>query len=160
MQRAFNLADEPYRFHRPSGGKTRTQRRGYLRCNHPPLFAVGISHPQPRLKVLMLNNKKRFANTVADQFRMSATWRQAKADRFSHDGRNADAARRLRELESQVVVSDDIWEEIEPLASDHAACLAAMSETNRDVGFRKHPRDFSAWLENFLSNLTLRSVAA
>jgi hypothetical protein len=102
----------------------------------------------------MLNNKNRFINTVSDQFRMSSNWRDAKASRFGHDGRNADAARRLRELESQVAVPDDIWKQIEPLVSDHPACLAAISETNRDVGFRKHPRDFAAWLENLHVNLT------
>jgi hypothetical protein len=108
----------------------------------------------------MLTNKNRFINTVSDQFRNTAEWRQAKADRFSHDSRNADAARRLRELEYQVMISDDTWDEIESLVWDHRACLAAISETNRDVGFKKHPRDFAGWLENFISNLALHSVAA
>jgi hypothetical protein len=66
----------------------------------------------------------------------------------------------LLELESQVALPDDTWKRIEPLVSDHAACLAAISETNRDVGFRKHPKDFAAWLENLLSNLALHSVTA
>jgi hypothetical protein len=108
----------------------------------------------------MLTNKNRFSYTVAEQFRSSAGWRQAKADRYQHDSRNADAARRLRELEFQIEISDETWNEIERLVSNHRASLAAMSETNREVGFKKNPRDFSAWLENFISNLTLQSVAA
>jgi len=58
----------------------------------------------------------------------------------------------LPELESQIVIPDNVWEKLAPLVSD-LACLAAISETNRDVAFRKHPADFSAWLENLHSNL-------
>jgi hypothetical protein len=104
------------------------------------------------MKVFMLNNKSHFIVTLSDQFRMSSGWREAKAKRFTHDARNADAARRLLELESEIVIPDNVWAQLGPLASD-PACLAAISETNRDVGFRKHPRDFAAWLENLLSNL-------
>jgi hypothetical protein len=38
--------------------------------------------------------------------------------------------------------------------------LAAVSDTNRDVGFRTNPRDFAAWLDILRSNLKLRSVVA
>ncbi len=84
---------------------------------------------------------------------MSSNWRDAKAKRFTHDVRNADAAKRLLELESEIAIPDNVWTQLEPLVSD-PACLAAVSETNRDVAFRKHPRDFAAWLENLHSNLT------
>jgi hypothetical protein len=62
-------------------------------------------------------------------------------------------------LESQIVIPDDVWEKIKPLVSD-PICLAAISETNRDVGFRKHPADFADWLEDLHANLALHSVAA
>jgi hypothetical protein len=100
----------------------------------------------------MFNNKSDFIPTLSDQFRMSAKWRKGHTKRFS-DPRNADASRRLLELESQIVISDCDWETLAPLVSN-PSCLAAISETNRDVGFRKHPRDFAAWLENLHGNLT------
>jgi hypothetical protein len=104
-------------------------------------------------KVFMSNNKTNFIATLSDQFRMSANWRKAQAKRYTYDARNAEAAQRLLELESQVIIPDSLWQKLAPLVSD-PACLAAVSETNRDVGFRKHPSDFSAWLENLRSNLT------
>ena len=71
----------------------------------------------------MIIDKKRFLKTASEQIRLSAE------------------------------LSDSAWEEIAPLVSDRVACLAAMSATNREVGFKKHPRDFAAWLYNFLSML-------
>jgi hypothetical protein len=71
-----------------------------------------------------------------------------KQNEFSHDPRNAQAAKRLRELASQLCISDDAWALLEPhFNGADARWLAAVTETNRDVGFRKHPRDFAAWLE-------------
>ena len=101
----------------------------------------------------MFNNKNDLAATLSYQFRTSSKWRTAQAKRYKHDGRNAEAAHRLLELESQIRISDAIWEALAPLISK-PACLLAISETNRDVGFRKYPRDFTSWLENLHSNLT------
>jgi len=99
------------------------------------------------------NNKTEFATTLSDQFRMSANWRTTNAKRYTHDGRNSEAAKRLLELESQIVIQDEVWEHLRPLLAD-PACLAVISETNRDVAFRTQPADFTAWLENLHSNLT------
>jgi hypothetical protein len=107
----------------------------------------------------MLTNKQRFAYTVAEQFRNSAGWRQVKAERYQHDYRNANAARRMRELECEIEIPDDTWEEIEHLVSDRRASLAAMSETNREIGFKRNPADFAAWLERFILNLNLSEAA-
>src|SRR5712664_4924004 len=101
----------------------------------------------------MFNNKNIFASTLSDQFRTSSNWRKAQAKRFTHDARNAEAAKRLLELESQIVIPENVRQQLAPLVAD-PAYLAAISETNRDVAFRKHPADFSAWLENLHSNLT------
>jgi hypothetical protein len=75
---------------------------------------------------------------------MSADWRKAQAKRYAYDGRNAVAAQRLLELKSEIDIPDGVWKQIEPLVAD-LACLAVVSETNRDVAFRKHPVDFAAW---------------
>jgi len=104
------------------------------------------------MKVFMFHNKSNFA-ALSDQFRTSANWRKGQAKRFAQDGRNADAAQRLLKLESQIVIQDEVWQHLQPLVSG-PACLAAISETNRDVGFRTRPADFAAWLENLHSNLT------
>ena len=128
----------------------------FARNNHAVLRGVTTTN----LKVNMFfNNKSEFAATLSDQFRTSSNWRKAQAKRYAHDTRNGEAAQRLLELESQIVIPDNVWEKLAPLVSD-SACLAAISETNRDVGFRKHPANFSAWLENLHANLAMYSVAA
>lgn len=101
----------------------------------------------------MFHNKSDFSATLSDQFRISANWRKAQAKRFTHDARNAEASQRLLELESGINIPDSVWQQMQPLVSD-PACLAVVSETNREVAFRKHPRDFTAWLENLHANLT------
>jgi hypothetical protein len=102
---------------------------------------------------ILFHNKSNFAAALSDQFRTSANWRTGQARRFTHDGRNVDAAKQLLLLESEIVISDEAWTQLEPLVSNPTS-LAAISETNRDVGFRTHPADFAAWLENLHSNLT------
>src|SRR6267378_2390332 len=108
----------------------------------------------PNLKVNMFKNKTIFASTLSDQFKISSRWRKAQAKRLTHDARNAEASQRLLELESQIVISDNVWEQLAPLISD-PVCLAAISDTNRDVAFRKNPRDFAAWLENLHANSSI-----
>jgi hypothetical protein len=107
----------------------------------------------------MFKNKTIFASTLSDQFKISSRWRKAQAKRLTHDARNAEASQRLLELESQIVISDNVWEQLAPLFSD-PVCLAAISDTNRDVAFRKNPRDFAAWLENLHANLMFHAVVA
>src|SRR6266851_2821002 len=101
----------------------------------------------------MFHNKNTFASTLSDQFKTSSNWRKAQAKRYTHDARNAEASQRLLELASEIVIPDNVWETLEPFVSG-PACLSAVSETNRDVAFRKHPRDFAEWLDNLHSNLT------
>lgn len=101
-----------------------------------------------------MNNKHIFVSTLSAQFKITARWRGNNAKRFSHDRRNADAEQRLLDLASQVNVSDDDWTRFAPLVQDDATCLSAISETNRFVGFKTSPVDFSAWLESLHTNLT------
>ncbi len=101
--------------------------------------------------------KTNFIESLSHQFRVSSHWRKRQAKRYLYDARNGIAAERLLELESQIVIPDHIWKQLAPLVSG-PACLAVISETNRDVAFRRHPCDFSAWLENLLSNLTCQGA--
>ncbi|KJC53472.1 hypothetical protein UB31_08655 [Bradyrhizobium sp. LTSP849] len=103
-----------------------------------------------------MNNKPIFVSTLSTQFKVTAKWRDNNAKRFAHDIRNADAAKRLLELESAIRVSDDEWTRFAPLVQDDAACLSAISETNRLVGFKEKPSDFTAWLESLHCSLTRR----
>jgi hypothetical protein len=100
----------------------------------------------------MLFSKNEFVDTLSDQFRTTAKWRKTNAKRFGHDDRNADAARRLLELKSQIFITDEVWERFRPIVSG-PTCLEDISATNREVGFKRHPADFSAWLENLHANL-------
>src|ERR1700710_2043922 len=101
----------------------------------------------------MFHNKDNFTAALSNQFRVTESWRNGNAKRYPHDTRNAESALRLRELRSQIAITDEVWDHLKPLVSD-PTCLKAISETNRDVGFRSHPADFVAWLENLHSNLT------
>ena len=107
----------------------------------------------------MFHNKIVFSSALSVQFRISSKWRASQAMRFKHDARNSAAAERLIELESQIHITDEAWTQLEPFLSD-STCLAAISDTNRDVEFRVFPRDFSAWLDQLCTNLKLRSVVA
>jgi hypothetical protein len=107
----------------------------------------------------MFHNKIVFGSALSDQFRISSKWRAVQAKRFIHDVRNAKAAERLVELEAQIAITDEAWTQLEPFLSD-STCLAAISDTNRDVEFRAFPRDFAAWLDQLCTNLKLRSVNA
>jgi hypothetical protein len=60
----------------------------------------------------------------------------------------------LLELESGIDISDALWDKLSPYYDESdTRWLTAVSETNRDVGFRKHPCDFAAWAEHLLLNL-------
>ena len=102
---------------------------------------------------MLHNNKENFEASVSKQILVSADWRDRQLHRFPDDDRNTKARARLLELESQIDISDDAWQELEPIVQGNKF-LTAISETNRDVGFRTHPADFTAWLENLHSNLT------
>jgi hypothetical protein len=99
-------------------------------------------------------NKPIFEQTVSVQMKISAKWRNNNSIRYAHDIRNADAAKRLLDLESEIHISDEIWTRIAPLVQDDAACLSAISEANRLVGFKELPTDFGAWLESFYTILS------
>ncbi|MFC7700919.1 hypothetical protein ACFQX9_30085 [Bradyrhizobium sp. GCM10028915] len=102
---------------------------------------------------MFFHNKSNFESTLSNQFRISSGWRGKNAKRYGHDDRNAKASRRLLELEAAIHISDDAWNRLAPLVTS-PACLAAISETNRDVCFRTDPPDFSAWLDSLQANLT------
>jgi hypothetical protein len=82
----------------------------------------------------------------------SSNWRRAQGTKFPADTRNDKASLRLLELESLIEITDSIWTEIAPYYNESdSRWLAALSDTNRDIGFRRHPRDFAADLDNLLS---------
>ena len=102
----------------------------------------------------MLNVKEDCACYLATRFRTNASWRIGNAIKFPSDGRNALAAELLLELKSNIEISDAMWDRLSPHYNEtDARWCAAVSKTNGDVGFRKHPRDFAGWAENLLSNL-------
>jgi hypothetical protein len=105
-------------------------------------------------------NKPFFLSTLSIKYKLSAKWRDNNSIRFAHDGRNADAAKRLLDLESQIHVSDENWNRIVPLVQNDSACFSAISETNRLVGFKELPADFSAWFEIFCVMLSRQPVVA
>jgi hypothetical protein len=103
------------------------------------------------------------AFSLSRSFLTSSRWRDRQASLYAHDySRNANAANRLRELASQIAISDYDWNRIKPHFSNGADArwLSAVSDTNREVGFRRQPRDFSEYFDNLVANLAVNSVAA
>jgi hypothetical protein len=98
------------------------------------------------------NNKANFEASVSKQILVSADWRDRQLQDSLMTIGITKAKARLLELESEIDISDAKWEQLEPIVQGNKF-LTAISETNRDVGFRTHPIDFSAWLENLHSNL-------
>jgi hypothetical protein len=99
------------------------------------------------------NNKEHFEDFVSKQMLVTRDWRNQQLRRFPEDVRNEKAAARLLELESKIDISDYAWQQLEPLVQG-VNFMTAISATNRDVGFRTYPLNFTAWLEHLHSNLT------
>jgi hypothetical protein len=99
------------------------------------------------------NNKEHFDAFISEQSLACANWRDRQLQRFPEDARNSKAKARLLALESEIDISDAKWKQLEPLIQGNKF-LTAISETNRDVGFRTYPLNFTAWLEHLHSNLS------
>ena len=105
----------------------------------------------------MEDHKQACARYLAQRFRGSSDWRRCQSAKFPNDPRNPKAQRRLLELEAEIAIPDSSWEKLSPHYNEFDShWLAAVSDTNRDVGFRRHPRDFAEYLENLLANLARR----
>jgi hypothetical protein len=103
----------------------------------------------------MTNYKEHCTRYLSNRLRGSSDWRRAQGTKFPADTRNDKASVRLLELESLIEIPDLIWTSIAPYYDESdSRWLAAVSDTNRDIGFRRHPRDFAAYLDNLMSNLT------
>jgi hypothetical protein len=104
--------------------------------------------------IIMLSNKEDCAHYFATRFRANSVWRKGQFVKFPCDIRNALAAEQLLELKSGIAISDAMWETLSSYYNEaDPHWLAAVSQTNGDVGFRKHPKDFAGWVDNLLSNL-------
>jgi hypothetical protein len=98
------------------------------------------------LKENMTNYKEYCTKYLSNRLRGSSDWRRAQGTKFN-DARNDKASQRLLELESSIEIPDAIWNDIAPYYNENdSRWLAAVSDTNRDIGFRRHPRDFSTSL--------------
>jgi hypothetical protein len=104
------------------------------------------------------NSKEDFANYLKRALCACSKWREQQANRYPTDeARNRKAAARLAELASEISVPDSVWSDIGPHYNEASSrFVAAVSDSNRDVEFRRHPKDFSAYLQNLSSNLVRR----
>jgi hypothetical protein len=154
----YRLGTSSYRSHRPTQflrPRNPTATPGFfalqsIRRN----FAADISSSS-FLKEIMTNYKEHCSQYLSNRLRGSSDWRRAQGTKFPEDRRNDKASERLLELESSIDIPDTVWNQIAPFYNEcDSRWLAAVSDTNRDIGFRRHPRDFAAYLENLVSNLT------
>ena len=85
----------------------------------------------------------------------AADWREFQACKYPADSRNTLAAQRLNTLAAGMTIPPDVWSDLERHYDESSPrWLDAVSQTNREVCFRKHPLDTAAYLRNLISNLT------
>jgi hypothetical protein len=102
----------------------------------------------------MEDHKQACAIYLAQRFRGSSAWRRCQGAKFPNDPRNQKAQQRLLELATEIDISDRLFDHVVKHYNEtDSRWLAAVSDTNRDVGFRRHPRDFSDYLQTLLLNL-------
>src|SRR3981189_2091425 len=102
----------------------------------------------------MEDHKQACARYLAQRFRGSSDWRRCQSAKFPNDPRNPKAQRRLLELEAEIAIPASSLETLSPHYNEFDThWLAAVSDTNRDVGFRRHPRDFAEYLQNLLTTV-------
>jgi hypothetical protein len=106
--------------------------------------------------IAMLDNNTAFTHYLKKQFNATSRWRSRQAVRFPDDRRNADASTRLTELKSEIEIPDGFWKAAPDFSIVCPRWSAAISQTNRDVGFRSHPLTFSEYLHDLLSNLAMQ----
>jgi hypothetical protein len=106
------------------------------RRNCAPDFIIII------LKEIMTNYKDHCTRYLSNRLRGSSDWRRAQGTKFPADTRNDKASSlRLLELESLIEISDLIWTRNRAVLQRKWQPLArGSSDTNRDIGFRRHHR--------------------
>lgn len=107
---------------------------------------------------MLNNNKDDLANYLHRALSACAKWREQQGDRYPTDeARNRKAAARLAQLASDISIPDSVWASIAPHYNEASnRFLAAVSDANRDVEFRRHPKNFAAYLQILASNLVRR----
>jgi hypothetical protein len=115
---------------------------------HERFFFVGIDPPQLRGGYFTIINLKDnsygrsqtgLRTIFGAAFCGSSDWRRCQSAKFPNDPRNPKAQRRLLELEAEIAIPDASWEKLSPHYNEFDShWLAAVSDTNRDVGFRRH----------------------
>lgn len=115
-------------------------------------FNAAIARQQHIGKQLYYDNRKDLEDFISGQMLATRNWRNQQSKRFPDDARNRDAADKLQELESRIDITEEEWKRLAPLPQT-SSFLTAISATNRAVGFRSNPRNFSGWLDNLHFNL-------
>jgi hypothetical protein len=100
-------------------------------------------------------DKEDLSRTLLRNFNSAAKWRQCQASKFPEDNnRNSKAAERLLKLASDISIPDMAWASIAPYFNEaDSKWLRVLSDTNRDIGFRKYPLNFADYLANLVVNL-------
>jgi hypothetical protein len=115
----------------------------------PGLFALQINRrnyapvisSSSFLKEIMTNHKDHCKKYLSNRLRGSSDWRRSQGTKFPNDPRNDQASIQLLELVSSIDIPDTVWFEIAPYYNEsNSRWLTAVSDTNRDIGFRRHPR--------------------
>jgi|SRR5579871_2352887 len=88
-------------------------------------------------------------------FLSTANWRDRVGKAWGDDSRNAEASKRLRELNSGFRLTDSDWVLLEGhFDAAGPKWLHAVRETNRQIGFVHKPADATEYVAALLSNLT------
>lgn len=102
----------------------------------------------------MMISKEECEQTLATRLHATAVWRSGKAENFPFDKRNAKAAERLSILALDFTISDTVWAVLAPFYNNtDSRWLTAVSDVNRDIGFRRTSKDCAEYVDNLVSKL-------
>lgn len=88
--------------------------------------------------------------------RRTAQWRMKLAEQYPDDLRNLRAAEKLEELADDAdEIPDVIWSELAPFCNPVGMrWQTAVSQINRDIRFRRTPKDWADYLRLLKASLT------
>lgn len=103
-----------------------------------------------------MTTKEETADGLGRSMLATARWRYKLNASFPDDKRNLLAAETLEKLADEATdISDTAWSELAPYADfTSPRWLEAVAQTNREVRFRRTPKDFADYLRILKVNLT------
>jgi hypothetical protein len=111
---------------------------------------------------MILNDKYNCTEHIAMKLGSASQWRSGRDVAFPGDPRNLKAAGRLAALADDAsFMTDTDWQSLKPhFPWQGERWMVSVCLATREVGFKRHPADFSAFIGNLVSILETQQVSA